>query len=405
MARRLTLLLVLALVAATPALADLGDKKAGVDAKLAQVQGKIARSRARANALGSQIAGLTSQIRSLEGRVGDVSSRLSALQSDLALRQRRLDKLNELYTLQTIRLRYLKRQYALSVRRLNHRLVAIYKQEDPTTIDVLLTAKSFQDVLDQLDYLGAIAKQDKRVATAVATAKGEVKVARSKTAVVRQGVAQEKRVLSARVQQQAILRGQLRASQNQLAGARASKSTALKATKAQIADEVAESEALAASSKQIAAQLRAAAAARAAAPPPGDTTSGAAPSGVPTAAPSGLAWPVSGPITSPFGPRWGRMHEGIDFGVASGTPIRAAAAGAVVYCGWMEGYGNLTVIDHGGGIATAYGHQSSIAVSCNQQVTQGQVIGYVGSTGHSTGPHLHFEVRVNGTPVDPLGYL
>jgi murein DD-endopeptidase MepM/ murein hydrolase activator NlpD len=71
----------------------------------------------------------------------------------------------------------------------------------------------------------------------------------------------------------------------------------------------------------------------------------------------------------------------------------------------MEGYGNLTVIDHGGGIATAYGHQSSISVACNQQVTQGQVIGAVGSTGHSTGPHLHFEVRVNGTPVDPLGYL
>jgi murein DD-endopeptidase MepM/ murein hydrolase activator NlpD len=99
------------------------------------------------------------------------------------------------------------------------------------------------------------------------------------------------------------------------------------------------------------------------------------------------------------------MHEGIDFGVPSGTPIHAAAAGTVIYCGWMEGYGNLTVIDHGGGIGTAYGHQSSISVSCNQQVTQGQVIGAVGNTGHSTGPHLHFEVRVNGTPVDPLGYL
>ena len=85
--------------------------------------------------------------------------------------------------------------------------------------------------------------------------------------------------------------------------------------------------------------------------------------------------------------------------------IHAAASGTVIYCGWEEGYGNLTVIDHGGNLATAYGHQSSIAVSCGQTVTQGQVIGYVGSTGHSTGPHLHFEVRVNGNPVDPLGYL
>jgi len=110
-------------------------------------------------------------------------------------------------------------------------------------------------------------------------------------------------------------------------------------------------------------------------------------------------------VTSPFGMRWGRMHEGIDIGAGYGAPIVAAAAGRVIYCGWEEGYGNLTVIDHGNGLATAYGHQSSIAVACGQDVAQGQTIGYIGSTGHSTGPHLHFEVRVNGSPVDPLGYL
>jgi murein DD-endopeptidase MepM/ murein hydrolase activator NlpD len=99
------------------------------------------------------------------------------------------------------------------------------------------------------------------------------------------------------------------------------------------------------------------------------------------------------------------MHEGIDNGVAYGTAIHAAAAGTVIYCGWESGYGNFVVLDHGGGVATAYGHQSAIAVTCGQQVSQGEVIGYVGSTGHSTGPHLHFEVRVNGDPVDPMGYL
>jgi murein DD-endopeptidase MepM/ murein hydrolase activator NlpD len=99
------------------------------------------------------------------------------------------------------------------------------------------------------------------------------------------------------------------------------------------------------------------------------------------------------------------MHEGIDLGVGYGTPIRAAASGTVIYCGWAGGYGNLVVIDHGGSLATAYGHQSAIAASCGQAVSQGQVIGYVGSTGHSTGPHLHFEVRINGAAVDPLGYL
>jgi murein DD-endopeptidase MepM/ murein hydrolase activator NlpD len=391
MARRLLLLLVLALIAASPALAGLGDQKADIDAKLANVQASIAHSRARASALSSQVASLTGQIKTLESQVGGVSSKLSALQSDLALRETRLHKLNELFHLQSVRLRYLKREYSLSVQRLNQRLVAIYKQNDPSALDVVLAAKSFQDVLDQLDYLGAVANQDKKVATAVGQAKRQVKVARRKTATVREGVAKETRALNARVQQQAILRGQLLASQSRLAGARSSKSHALAATKQQIADEVAESEALASASAQIAARLRASASTTEASPP--------------ASAPGRLAWPVNAPITSPFGPRWGRMHEGIDLGAAYGTPIHAAADGVVVYCGWMEGYGNLTVIDHGGGIATAYGHQSSISVACNQQVTQGQVIGAVGSTGHSTGPHLHFEVRVNGTPVDPLGYL
>jgi murein DD-endopeptidase MepM/ murein hydrolase activator NlpD len=99
------------------------------------------------------------------------------------------------------------------------------------------------------------------------------------------------------------------------------------------------------------------------------------------------------------------MHEGIDIAVGSGTPVHAAAAGTIIYAGWMEGYGNLVVIDHGNGLSTAYGHNSSLASAVGQGVSAGQVIAYSGSTGHSTGPHVHFEVRVNGAPVDPLGYL
>jgi murein DD-endopeptidase MepM/ murein hydrolase activator NlpD len=125
-----------------------------------------------------------------------------------------------------------------------------------------------------------------------------------------------------------------------------------------------------------------------------------------------LATPVPGArITSTFGPRthpiFGdvRTHTGVDFGVGSGTPIRAAGDGTVVYAGPRGGYGNTTIIDHGSSLATLYAHQSNIHVSVGQRVSRGQVIGAVGSTGYSTGPHLHFEVRVNGTPVDPLPYL
>ena len=404
MARRVTLLLALALILAAPALAGdgLGGQKASVDSQLGSLQGKIAASKRQASALSSQIGALTGQIHSLEGRVGDVSSRLSALQSDLALRQRRLDKLNQLFRLQTQRLHYLKHEYTLSVQRLDIRLVEIYKQDDPSTIDLLVTAKSFQDILDQLEYLGAIANQDKRVAAAVGTAKRQVKTARAKTLAVRAGVANEARAINARVQQAAILRRELLASQSKLAGARSSKSHALIATKAQIDAEVGESKALAAASADLAARIQAAQAASRASSGAGTTDASGSPVTAPT---TGFIWPVSGPITSPFGMRWGTLHPGIDIGVPTGTPIHAAAAGTVIYCGWMSGYGNLVMIDHGGDLATLYGHQSRIAVSCGESVTQGQVIGYSGCTGFCTGPHVHFEVRVNGSPVDPLGYL
>lgn len=119
---------------------------------------------------------------------------------------------------------------------------------------------------------------------------------------------------------------------------------------------------------------------------------------------SKLSWPLSGPITSRFGQRWGRLHAGIDLGVPTGRPIAAAAPGRVTYSGWMSGYGNVVIIDHGT-IDTLYGHQSHRVARVGQSVSRGQVIGYVGSTGNSTGPHLHFETRVNGVAKDPLRYL
>ena len=122
--------------------------------------------------------------------------------------------------------------------------------------------------------------------------------------------------------------------------------------------------------------------------------------------------PVGGPITSGFGYRTDPVtggtgfHGGIDFGAPCGTPIKAAGTGVIITAGLNSGgYGNMTLINHGNGLSTLYGHQSSIIVTAGQSVAQGQVIGYVGSTGKSTGCHLHFEVRVSGTPVDPTGYL
>lgn len=118
-----------------------------------------------------------------------------------------------------------------------------------------------------------------------------------------------------------------------------------------------------------------------------------------------LAWPVDGPLTSPFGQRWGRLHAGLDIAPPDGTPIRAAGAGTVVLAGPQGGYGNFTCVQHTSALTTCYAHQSLIQTRVGAQVARGDVIGAVGNTGNSTGPHLHFETRVSGSPVDPMSYL
>jgi murein DD-endopeptidase MepM/ murein hydrolase activator NlpD len=253
---------------------------------------------------------------------------------------------------------------------------------------MILESESFQEVLDQIHYLQAIARQDKRIAGEVASARDEVHVARERTKTIRARVHSETQVVAVRTQQQRSVKNQLLANQGSLAGKRKRQKGQLAATREQERTFIAEANALAAQDAKVRGQLAAAQGA-------GDTTPSS----------SGLIWPVSGPVTSPFGYRWGRLHAGIDIGVAEGTPIHAAAAGTVVLASWNGGYGNYTCIDHGGGMATCYAHQSSYAVSSGARVSQGQVIGYVGNTGHSFGAHLHFEVRINGNPVDPLGYL
>jgi murein DD-endopeptidase MepM/ murein hydrolase activator NlpD len=381
MARRLAILAVACLLLAGPASGDNGHS-------LGQVQAKLSATRQKEARLTRELSGITADIRKLEARVGDVSQKLSILERDLELHQRRLDKLNALYAFETERLNFLRRAYATALHQLNLRMIDLYETHDPTLVEVILESDSFQDALDRIHYLDSIAQQDKHIAAKVAVARNDVHATRERTKVVRARVHSETQVVAVRTQQQRDARDQLLASKQQLAGKRTRHQTALKLTRAQEQKLETEAQALAAADASIRGQLAAAQSAT-------DSTPSA----------SGLIWPVSGPVVSPFGYRWGRLHAGIDIAVPYGTPIRAAAAGTVVLAGWVSGYGNYTCIDHGGGMATCYAHQSSYAVSQGAAVGQGQVIGYVGCTGHCFGPHLHFEVRINGTPVDPLGYL
>ena len=394
MGRRLLLTLLAILCLAAPAGAgDIHDKKAQVDAQLSDTQAKLAAARSRETRLNAQIAGVSSRIAALEGSVRNVDAQLAVLERDLALHRLRLAKLNALFNLETRRVMFLRRQYDAALTRLDNRVVAIYESDDPTTLDVLLASKSFTDAVQQLDYLSEIGNQDKAIARAVAQARDRALAARERTRSVRGRVSRELQTISYQTSTVQTLRSQLLDEKHHLEDTRAGQNQALSAIKTAEDEFIGEATALEASSAAIEAQIKAADSGL----PPGESPS--------SPAEAGLIWPVAGPITSPFGMRWGKLHPGIDIGVPMGTPIHAAASGQVIYAGWMTGYGNLTVIDHGGGIATAYAHQSKLEVSVGDEVTQGQEIGLVGSTGHSTGPHLHFEVRVNGVPVDPMAYL
>ena len=392
---RLGLVLLAGLLLAAPAAGDVYSRKHSVDARLSRVHTRIAEAEQRASELSTDIDHVSSRIHALEGRVGDVSARLATLEDDLALHRRKLDRLTVLFRIETKRYVYLRRQYGLALERLNARLVEVYEHGDVEPVDVILGASSLSDLLDGLDYVDEVGAQDRRIATSVGRVKAAAREARERTRRIRAIVAAETRAVAARTEQVRAVRDQLVANRSELVAARSSKRISLEKVKASEREEVSEAQALEQVSASLGAEIQAAQAASSYSPPSSHSTPSA----------SGFIWPVSGPVTSPFGMRWGRMHTGIDIGVPYGTPIHAAASGRVIYAGWESGYGNFVIIDHGHGLATAYGHQSRIAVSNGQSVTQGQVIGYVGCTGHCFGPHLHFEVRVNGQPVDPMGYL
>jgi murein DD-endopeptidase MepM/ murein hydrolase activator NlpD len=397
MARRLVCSLALLFLLAAPASGSLYDRKQQIDERVEALEAKAAQARAREDALRAEIASVSQRIQSLEAEVGDVSTRLAALEEDLALHQRKLDALKELYRIQSERLDFLREQYGMSVQRLTNRLVAVYEGQDPTTLDVVLDASSFSEALDQLDYLDSIADQDRSVVDHVASARDRMSVLKARTGRTKDRVAAVTRVVQIRTFQQRAVRDRLVATQRGLASARSAKRATLVDVHEDAEHYASEAAALQAVSGQLAARINAAQASSSA-----PVATQQSYDGTPSA--SGLVWPVSGPVVSGFGWRWGRMHEGIDIAAGYGVPIRAAAAGTVIYAGWMGGYGNLIIIDHGGGLATAYAHQSSFAVG-GGSVSQGQTIGYIGCTGHCYGPHLHFEVRVNGGAVDPLGYL
>ena len=399
MARRLLLGLACVLLLAAPATAgDIHREKREIDDRLSSLHSKIANAKTQEGVLTQQITVVDAQITSLQDDVARAQNRLNTLEGQLATSQRRLDRMTAVFAQQTRKLVQLRRDYGVALARLERRVIDAYETPSVNVLDVVLAATSMSTMLSDIEYVHQIGKQDKQISDQLRTAKKEMHAARERTRVLKRRVAEETAAIRARTEEQQSVTQQLVSTQQQLETAVDSKRATLSSIKVNEKSFVEEANALQAVSAALAAKIQAAA------------RSAPASSGSGTPSASGFIWPVNGPITSPFGSRClvngdCSFHPGIDIAVPAGTAIKAAAGGTVIYAGGLGGYGNLTVIDHGNGLATAYGHQSSIGVANGASVAQGQVIGYVGCTGYCFGAHLHFEVRVNGEPVNPLDYL
>ena len=385
--------LAVALVFAAPAGGeDIEDQKAAVDTRIAALQAEIAASQQQEGVLTSQLSAVVSELGAAQAAVEEAQSSLGVLEAELASEQERLDRLTALLEEQTRRLERLQAEYRRAVGILEARVRAIYVEEPPDVLSFLVSVSSFDDLIDNYEFVSRIGAQDRQIAYQVAAAKRKAAAERLATSRTRRLTAATVSVISARTDEARAARDRLASNRDTLASARELKRSALVESRETREEYLSEVEALAAQSAALAAAIR-----------ESQAGAGSAGTGAPSAA--GLIWPVDGVVVSGFGMRWGRMHEGIDIAASSGTPIRAAAAGTVIHSGWLGGYGNLVVLDHGNGLATAYAHASAILVGVGVQVSQGETVSLVGSTGNSSGPHLHFEVRVNGVAVDPLLYL
>jgi peptidoglycan DL-endopeptidase CwlO len=385
-----------ALLAAVALYVAGGAPASDLQSKLDQKKSQLEQAKSREGVLSTRIQHFGDQLDQLRGQVATLRNREAIVQAQLNRKEAQLKQAKR-------RLEVLRLKLKRSLRVLKQRLVAIYESSQPDVITVILNAHGFNDLMNRYEYLKRVQSQDSSIATRVRDLRNQTKDTVVTVRAARDAIA-AKRAELRRTQ------AELEARQSDLAAAQQRNQQVLgqvQNTAHELEGDVSDIQG------QIQAQLQAAQEAQAQAAAAAAAASTPAPSGAQPVGPvqgessSGMIWPVNGPVTSPFcEPRpWEACHPGIDIGVPTGTPIHAAAAGTVAIAGVESGYGNYTCIDHGGGLSTCYAHQESISVSVGQHVSQGQVIGISDCTGLCFGPHLHFEVRVNGQVTDPMAYL
>ena len=380
-------LLTIALAVTAYLLLPLPGLSAPLSSKIEKKRSQIQTHKAKEGVLSTTIDRFNTRIDAVQGEIAATERRLARVQDSLDRQKAQLLAVRNKLEAARDRLARLRSELETARRVLAARLVEIYKADSPDALTVILSSDGFGDLLERAEFLDRISDQDREITDRV---RGLRDKAKDQTIQLAELEEQEQlaaeRILRER-DQVAAVEQQLEGARSQLASARDDKRGAL----AQVRDSRVRLEGDLAALEREQARVQAA-------------IQGAS-GGTFRQGTGQLGWPVNGPVVSPFGMRWGRLHAGIDIAVPSGTPIHAADGGRVILMGWVGGYGNYTCIQHTGSLSSCYAHQTSFATSNGASVSRGQVIGYVGCTGHCFGDHLHFETRTGGSPVDPMGYL
>lgn len=358
---------------AVPSVADdLEDQLADIQSQISSAQEE------QANAL--------EVIKAVMGRLDAIQAELDAANAELERIHGEQARLNEQIRQNEIALQKAIDDLHARQAILAKRVRAIYMHGQLNYVDVIIGSRSFSDFANRLELLKRVIRADFSLILEIQDKQREIEAQRAQ-------LDQEKAQLDA-------LEADAQKAQEAIEAKRAEQQSALDEARAhKAAAEQVEREL-----QQASADVQARIEARLREQQSGGGYTGVVGSGQ-------LSWPCSGPLTSPFGYRVHPIfgveisHAGIDIGVPEGTPIHAADSGTVIEADWISGYGYAVIIDHGNGIQTLYAHNSSLLVGAGQSVSKGEVVAYSGQTGNVTGPHCHFEVRINGSPVDPMGYL
>lgn len=362
--------------------------------KIQVTQGKIGKKKGTERVLSQDIARWTARVNHLQSKIGGLQARENVVQGDLDSSQNALLQTQSELRFQRRRQVRLKARFAVARRVLSQRLVELYEADKPDLITVMLNSNGFAQLLERGEFLARINEQDRRIVTNVRDAKRDAR----DTAIRLDKLEGRQQALTARI---LVRRNEIASVKQDLIDTRVGydrtrqgKAAALSNIHTERVKLEGSLSAMKATQAKVQGILQ-------------NAASGAFPAQPIRGGSGQMIWPVNGPITSQFCERraWEACHPGIDIGVPSGTPIRAALGGRVALAGPTGGYGNYTCIQHTGSLSTCYAHQTSIGVSVGQDVSQGQVIGISGCTGLCFGPHLHFEVRINGAVTNPLNYL